>query len=103
VDRACRRASPRIYREPPEPIATSLVVEPPPVDPPRGAIWADVARIHPLSAGSWLVEIEPGPRFLRVHPLDLAGQCVGGVGEAVQSARGVTTPALVFDALRLVR
>jgi hypothetical protein len=90
------------YREPPEPMATSLVVEPPRIDAPRGTIWADDARIHPLSATVWLLEIDPGPRFLRVDPRDLVGQCVGGIGEPVQSARGVTTPALLFDGLRRV-
>jgi hypothetical protein len=90
-----RRAS---YRDRPEPTASCLVVTPPKIELNGSEVVAARARIHPLGS-EWVVEIEPGPGWIRTTPLDLAQRCLGGVGESRRSYRGVTTPGLLFGDL----
>lgn len=95
------------YREPPVPMATNLSLEPPEAGSPPRAIWVDDVRIHPLSQRDWILELHPSdrdrawvdPLIVRSSPETLVSRCVGGMGGARRSPRGVTSPSLVFEDL----
>jgi hypothetical protein len=103
-----RRAS---FRDPPQPIACSLrVAEGAPHAPPGPSLRVDRVRIHRAGELRWVLELEgvslrdEGPAFTafcEVEPEELARRCVAAVGSARQTYRGVTTPALVFEGLRV--
>lgn len=101
-----RRAS---FRDPPESMPTSLVLEPPRVDPPKRAVWVTRADVHP-TGDSWLIRLHGRrypegagfqPCWRRVKPHVLLEACLGGVGAVHESHFGVVTPALVLDGLML--
>ena len=101
-----RRAS---FRDIPEPTPSSLVLEPPRIDPPKRAVWVTRADVHP-SGDSWSIRLEGRrypdgagfrPFWKRASPGFLIDACLGGIGPAHESHLGVVTPALVFDSLLL--
>ncbi len=94
-----RRAS---YRDRPQPFPSSLVVRPPKAEANGSEVVARSARIHPAGP-EWVIEAHPGPFWIRVSPNDLAQRCLGGVGEAGRSHRGVLTPGLLFADLDVRR
>ena len=87
-----RRAS---YRDPPIQTPSHLVVHPPKVDPIGSEAVAAAVRIHPIGR-EWLLEISPGPGWIRTSPTELAKRCLGGIGAVRDSYLGVTAPSLVF-------
>jgi len=94
-----RRAS---YRDRPQPVPSSLVLRPPNAEANGSEVVAQSARIHPVGP-EWVIEAHPGPFWIRVSPTDLAQRCLGGVGEAARSYRGVMTPGLLFADLDVRR
>ena len=92
-----RRAS---FRDPPAPSPAHLVCDPPKLDALAGDLLVTGVRIHAVN-DEWVLEIEPGPGWIRTSPLELAIRCLGGIGEARSTHRGGTCPSLVFDGLRV--
>ena len=101
-----RRAS---FRDEPEPTPSSLVLDPPRIDPPKRAAWVTRADVHP-SGDAWLIRLEGRrypegasfrPCWKRVRPRVLLDACLGGVGPAHEGHLGVVTPAVAFDSLLL--
>ncbi len=93
------------YRDAPESTPVPLVLEPPTLDPPRRAVLVTRVDVHPAGL-SWLVQLHGRrypdgaafePHWTRLKPQLLLQACLGGVGAAMESHNGVTTPALVFD------
>jgi len=92
-----RRAS---VHDAPVPMPVNLRVDAPPVATPSGLTPVAQLHLYALDPNRWVLEIPgPRPRFVRTGPLDLARRCVGSVGEAVATQRGVLTAALVFEGL----
>ncbi len=102
------------FRDPPEPLALNLVVTSEPQPPPASFLAVADLRIHGGEEGDWLLELqvrtrgagkrareETTRRFLRVRPEDLVKRVAAAVGRARPTAKGVNTPGLVLDGLRL--
>ncbi len=96
------------YRDPPSPMATSLVVAAGGGDPPTAALLVEDLRVHPIDSRAWVLELSGrvaggGGSFrgamARVDPLDLPRRCVAALGEARWFPKGVLTPALQFEGL----
>jgi len=99
------------FRDPPQSLPANLVVRAPATAlPPRAGLVSSIS-IHPVEPGSWILELDgaaleagrTGPPianwFVRVDPGELVRRCLGSVGPARSSHRGVTTSALLFDDL----
>ena len=101
-----RRAS---YRDPPSPMATTLVVEPKPGEIEDRAIHVEAVRVHPVDSAVWILEMsgrESGggagfrDAMLEVKPLELLRRCRAAVGEPRWFPQGIVTPAVFFESLR---
>jgi len=100
-----RRAS---FRDPPVPMPSHLVVSDGDDPEPPDALVVTALRIHPLG-DRWFLELEGRVQWRGSHgggfrglvvaarPDSLPRRCVGSVGPARLSHRGVVTPSLVFE------
>lgn len=84
------------FRDPPERGPGRLVVAPASAERTASSAIPGV-RLHPLAADRWIVEPVGSAAPFEVDPRRVAAACVGGVGEAQETAAGVRTPALVFE------
>jgi hypothetical protein len=90
------------YRDLPEPAAAHLVCRPPNLDPEDDDRVVTGVRAYPASS-DWILEIQPGPGWIRITPHELARRCLGGIGTPKATHRGGTCPSLAFEGLRVER
>lgn len=102
------------FRDPPAPMAASLIVEERGDPMPEKGILVTGLRRHPIDGDNWLLEADgewlkggagTGARskvFLRANPREMVRGCVGSVGPAQPGPLGVVTPSLVFENLTFV-
>jgi hypothetical protein len=101
------------FRDPPRSSPSHLRVEPLETVRAGDALRVSRLSLHPLPSGQWILDIDgallsggaPGPVaagvMISTTPEELVRKCVAGCGTAVLSHRGVRTPALLFDGLRV--
>jgi predicted Zn-dependent protease len=99
------------FRDPPSPLHSHLVIEAGDDSTPPALLYVTEAALHPLAGERWILECdgtlrrgaESGPLvrggLIDTSPARLVERCVARVGPSVQSHRGATTPALLFDGL----
>ncbi len=101
-----RRAS---YRDPPAPMATTLVLEAGAGETVDRCVLVEELRVHSLDLRTWVLEMSGRDRsdgapfqeaMLQVRPLDLLRHCAAAMGEPRWFHRGVVTPAILFERLR---
>jgi len=101
------------FRDRPRSSPSHLRVEPLETVRAGDALRVSRLSLHPLPSGRWILDIDgallsggaPGPvaagGMVSTTPEELVQKCVAGCGAAVLSHRGVRTPALLFDGLRV--
>lgn len=97
------------FRDPPVPLPSQLSVEPPLAEPPPDAFHVSRLSIQPLAEDRWILETggrigsaRVAQAFISTGPEQLIRGCTAGWGAAESSHRGVTTPSLVFEDLRVM-
>lgn len=100
------------FRDPPAPLPLNLRVRAEPEPAPERSTVVSGLRIHPVGE-AWLLELTAPPpagpaggpegarRFVRVEPAQLVLNVSAVTGEPRPTQRGVVTPGLILDGLRL--